>query len=124
MIARCGLAPHPPAALLRNFMHHYCTVPSIVIMHWIINGFMRVCREHALDVASDEILSALFAKECWTDAINFFKGRPVRRFCVSDEHYIPTLLAHLGTLQALPVEILYFAAPLPNLRVIIVTIIN
>lgn len=75
---------------------------------------MPVCREHALDVANDGILSALFAQECWTDATNFFKGRPVRRFCVSDEHYIPTLLAHLGTLQAVPVE--YLAAPLQNLR--------
>ena len=57
---------------------------------------MHLCREHARDVVQDALVSALFAKECWTDATNFFAGRPVRRFCVSDEHYIPTLLAYLG----------------------------
>ena len=31
--------------------------------------------------------------ECWVDSDHLSKGEPLWRFCVSDEHYIPTLLA-------------------------------
>ncbi len=40
---------------------------------------------------NDTAVDAVFAKECWAD-----KRPPYHRFCVSDEHQIPTLLAHLG----------------------------
>lgn len=39
----------------------------------------------------DEDVNSVFARECWADPVP-----PMRRFCVSDEHYIPTLLAALG----------------------------
>ncbi len=32
------------------------------------------------------------ARECWVDT----KNQPIQRFCVSDEHYTPTLLAYMG----------------------------
>jgi hypothetical protein len=58
---------------------------------------LRGCgRRHAALAAEDELISTLFATECWTDAANYFARKPVRRFCVSDEHYLPTLLAHHG----------------------------
>jgi len=40
-------------------------------------------------VAEDEYVSKLFADHCWSI------GKEAR-YCVSDEHYIPTLLASLG----------------------------
>ena len=58
---------------------------------------LRGCgRRHAALAAEDELISTLFAIECWTDAANYFARKPVRRFCVSDEHYLPTLLAYYG----------------------------
>ena len=46
--------------------------------------------------AEDELISSLFATECWTDSAAYFARKPVRRFCVSDEHYVPTLVAFHG----------------------------
>lgn len=42
-------------------------------------------------MAADADVAASFAAECWVD-----QSEARTRFCVSDEHYVPTLLAHLG----------------------------
>lgn len=39
---------------------------------------------------------AMKFRECWVDKENLEKGWDLWRFCVSDEHYVPTLLAVLG----------------------------
>lgn len=55
--------------------------------------WFMLTRKHAEAVAADEAVAAAFEAEC-------FVGEPPggggKRFCVSDEHYLPTLLAHLG----------------------------
>ncbi len=51
--------------------------------------------------AEDELISSLFAMECWTDTAAYFARKPVRRFCVSDEHYLPTLVAFHGVITRL-----------------------
>lgn len=38
----------------------------------------------------------MVCRECWVDKENLEKGWDLWRFCVSDEHYVPTLLAVLG----------------------------
>ena len=38
----------------------------------------------------------LACRHCWVDSENMRKGWGPRSFCVSDEHYVPTLLAALG----------------------------
>ena len=38
----------------------------------------------------------MFCRECWVDAEHLSRGEPLWRFCVSDEHYVPTLLAFHG----------------------------
>ena len=48
--------------------------------------------------------------ECWVDSDHLSKGEPLWRFCVSDEHYIPTLLAfsaaeHETDCQVLPASV-------------------
>lgn len=55
-------------------------------------------RKHAALVAGDDEVNPLFVRECWVDTAH----RPPHRFCVSDEHYIPTLLAAHGALAATP----------------------
>ena len=35
-------------------------------------------------------------RECWVDSDHLRKNQPLWRFCVSDEHYVPTLLASRG----------------------------
>lgn len=47
-------------------------------------------RRHAEAVAADETVDEAFRRHCWV-AADWHK-----RFCVADEHYIPTLLAYLG----------------------------
>lgn len=54
---------------------------------WIILN-----RKHAAIVAADNEVNPLFVRECWVDT----QHHPPHRFCVSDEHYIPTLLAVHG----------------------------
>jgi hypothetical protein len=51
-------------------------------------------RPHAAVVIEDEELDRIFAEECYvcTDAASCFP----QRFCVSDEHYIPSLFALKG----------------------------
>lgn len=46
-------------------------------------------RRHAEIIAEEEIVNAVFEKECYAVANS--------RFCVSDEHYIPTVLALKGS---------------------------
>lgn len=50
-----------------------------------------VARRHAALVAGDRDINPLFVRECWVDG-----HHPPSRFCVSDEHYVPTLLAAHG----------------------------
>lgn len=49
-------------------------------------------RHHASLAAYEEIVYPVFARECWSSPRN----EPMVRFCVSDEHYIPSLLAMHG----------------------------
>lgn len=53
-------------------------------------------RKHAALVARDDVINPLFVRECWMDMLH----HPPHRFCVSDEHYIPTLLAAHGAAQS------------------------
>jgi len=53
-------------------------------------------RRHAALVAGDDEINPAFVRECWVDG-----HHPPSRFCVSDEHYVPSLLAALG-LQPFP----------------------
>lgn len=50
-------------------------------------------RSHVELVVAEQTLNAVFAAECWATPAE--KG-PAERFCVSDEHYIPSLLAVRG----------------------------
>ena len=50
-------------------------------------------RRHAALVAADERLNKMFAAHCWSVGME-------AKYCVSDEHYIPTLLATLGEAPA------------------------
>lgn len=54
-----------------------------------------------MDVVDDLALDPLFQKECWSRTDTAFRERKYR-FCVSDEHYIPTLLAYLGPILMPP----------------------
>ena len=56
-------------------------------------------RKHAALVAGDDEINPVFVRECYVDA----QHRPPHRFCVSDEHYIPTLLAAHGGLRSMKV---------------------
>ncbi|KAL6777609.1 hypothetical protein ACKKBG_A14935 [Auxenochlorella protothecoides x Auxenochlorella symbiontica] len=49
--------------------------------------WFMLTRRHAFITVTDTVVEGVFRKECYV-------GKD--RFCVSDEHYIPTLLAHLG----------------------------
>lgn len=50
------------------------------------------CRKHASLVANDKVVSMVFARECYI-------SEEPHRWCISDEHYVPTLLATLGKLS-------------------------
>lgn len=53
-------------------------------------------RRHAAAVTGDADVAPIFAKECWVDTENYLARRRQFRMCVSDEHYLPTLLAARG----------------------------
>lgn len=56
--------------------------------------WMTLIRSHAELVAYEEQVNKAFAKECYVEYDK--KTGDTIRFCVSDEHYIPTLLAFKG----------------------------
>ncbi|KAK9815401.1 hypothetical protein WJX72_003085 [[Myrmecia] bisecta] len=67
------------------------------ISHWRKSSqWVGLIRKHAEVVHNDERVREKFKSECWVDQENMDKGQPLRRFCVSDEHYIPTLIASLN----------------------------
>lgn len=51
-------------------------------------------RKHAKLSAEETVLNDIFTKECWSEGLS--NPEVIRRFCVSDEHYIPSLLAVYG----------------------------
>ena len=62
-----------------------------------MEGASGMGRRHAALVAGDQDINPLFVRECWVDG-----HHPPSRFCVSDEHYVPTLLAAHGAPLCFP----------------------
>ncbi|KAK9848925.1 hypothetical protein WJX84_001940 [Apatococcus fuscideae] len=78
-------------------MHADMVTGDLMTDHWRKSSqWFALTREHADRIANDTQIRDIFAKECWVDKENLEKGWDLWRFCVSDEHYIPTLLAVLG----------------------------
>jgi Core-2/I-Branching enzyme len=73
---------------------------------WACHGCLfprlSLARSHAALVAADEDANPTFARECWIDAEMVQLNQKPSRFCVSDEHYIPTLLALHGKQRVEP----------------------
>ena len=54
---------------------------------WVV-----LTQPHAQMIEEETSLNAVFAKECWAS----LPEETLERFCVSDEHYVPTVLAAAG----------------------------
>ncbi|KAK9864497.1 hypothetical protein WJX84_010563 [Apatococcus fuscideae] len=78
-------------------MHADMVTGDLMADHWRKSSqWFALTREHVDWIVQDTQIRDIFAKECWVDKENLEKGWSMWRFCVSDEHYVPTLLAVLG----------------------------